>query len=96
MFQISAFSFFVIIMDSFGYCSTLRRWRKGKVVESWDAHKSAIQAIIKLPSGELVTGIFYAYLFFGILVTLPRVKNTSAAFGKLNEKIIFGTVEVLV
>ncbi|KAL3597310.1 hypothetical protein D5086_008947 [Populus alba] len=36
-------------------CS-LRRWRKGKVVESWEAHKSAIQAIIKLPSGELVTG----------------------------------------
>ncbi|XP_011037580.1 PREDICTED: phospholipase A-2-activating protein-like [Populus euphratica] len=35
---------------------TLRRWKKGKVVESWEAHKSAIQAIIKLPSGELVTG----------------------------------------
>ncbi|XP_061978851.1 uncharacterized protein LOC133699570 [Populus nigra] len=35
---------------------TLRRWRKGKVVDSWEAHKSAIQAIIKLPSGELVTG----------------------------------------
>ncbi|KAI5592105.1 hypothetical protein BDE02_04G130000 [Populus trichocarpa] len=35
---------------------TLRKWRKGKVVESWEAHKSAIQAIIKLPSGELVTG----------------------------------------
>ncbi|KAB5561296.1 hypothetical protein DKX38_006253 [Salix brachista] len=34
---------------------TLRRWRKGKVVESWEAHKFAIQAIIKLPSGELVT-----------------------------------------
>ncbi|KAF9684329.1 hypothetical protein SADUNF_Sadunf04G0107000 [Salix dunnii] len=26
-----------------------------KIVESWDAHKAAIQAIIKLPSGELVT-----------------------------------------
>ncbi|XP_010999293.1 PREDICTED: phospholipase A-2-activating protein-like [Populus euphratica] len=35
---------------------TLRRWRKGQLVENWEAHKSAIQAIIKLPSGELVTG----------------------------------------
>ncbi|KAJ6985474.1 phospholipase A-2-activating protein-like [Populus alba x Populus x berolinensis] len=35
---------------------TLRRWRKGELVENWEAHKSAIQAIIKLPSGELVTG----------------------------------------
>ncbi|KHG18527.1 Phospholipase A-2-activating [Gossypium arboreum] len=35
---------------------TLRRWRKGQPVESWEAHKSAIQAVIKLPSGELVSG----------------------------------------
>ncbi|KAJ9135556.1 hypothetical protein P3X46_032726 [Hevea brasiliensis] len=35
---------------------TLRRWRKGQGIESWEAHKSAIQAVIKLPSGELVTG----------------------------------------
>ncbi|XP_065856759.1 uncharacterized protein [Euphorbia lathyris] len=35
---------------------TVKRWRKGQAVESWEAHKSAIQAIIKLPSGELVTG----------------------------------------
>uniref|UniRef100_A0A6M2EAG1 Phospholipase A-2-activating protein n=1 Tax=Populus davidiana TaxID=266767 RepID=A0A6M2EAG1_9ROSI len=35
---------------------TLRRWRKGELVENWEAHKSAIQAVIKLPSGELVTG----------------------------------------
>ncbi|KAJ6692634.1 PHOSPHOLIPASE A2-ACTIVATING PROTEIN [Salix purpurea] len=35
---------------------TLRRWRKGQLVENWEAHKSAIQAIIKLTSGELVTG----------------------------------------
>jgi phospholipase A-2-activating protein len=35
---------------------TLRRWRGGQQVEVWEAHKSAIQAIIKLPSGELVTG----------------------------------------
>ncbi|KAL6270184.1 hypothetical protein ACE6H2_027095 [Prunus campanulata] len=35
---------------------TLRRWRKGQLVESWEAHKAPIQAVIKLPSGELVTG----------------------------------------
>ncbi|KAE8686785.1 cytochrome c bioproteinsis protein CCS1 [Hibiscus syriacus] len=35
---------------------TLKRWRKGQTVESWEAHKSAIQAVIKLPSGELVLG----------------------------------------
>ncbi|PPD71585.1 hypothetical protein GOBAR_DD31519 [Gossypium barbadense] len=36
---------------------TLRRWRKGQPVESWEAHKSAIQAVIKLPSGELVSDL---------------------------------------
>uniref|UniRef100_A0A7N0TDD5 PFU domain-containing protein n=1 Tax=Kalanchoe fedtschenkoi TaxID=63787 RepID=A0A7N0TDD5_KALFE len=36
--------------------STLIRWRKGQIVESWEAHSSAIQAVIKLPSGELVSG----------------------------------------
>ncbi|KAF4348191.1 hypothetical protein G4B88_029686, partial [Cannabis sativa] len=35
---------------------TLNRWRKGQAVESWEAHKSAIQTIVKLPSGELATG----------------------------------------
>ncbi|CAL5377236.1 unnamed protein product [Camellia sinensis] len=35
---------------------TLRRWRKGQPIESWEAHKAAIQAVIKLVSGELVTG----------------------------------------
>ncbi|XWS68164.1 hypothetical protein CRYUN_Cryun04dG0067900 [Craigia yunnanensis] len=35
---------------------TVRRWRNGQPVESWEAHKSAIQAVIKLPSGELVSG----------------------------------------
>ncbi|KAL3814160.1 hypothetical protein ACJIZ3_015428 [Penstemon smallii] len=35
---------------------TIRRWRGGQEVESWEAHKAAIQAILKLPSGELVTG----------------------------------------
>lgn len=37
-------------------CSTLRRWRGGQQIEVWEAHKAAIQAVIKLPSGELVTG----------------------------------------
>ncbi|KAB1207227.1 Phospholipase A-2-activating protein [Morella rubra] len=36
---------------------TLRRWRKGQPIEFWDAHKAAIQAVIKLPSGELLTGL---------------------------------------
>ncbi|XP_057494690.1 uncharacterized protein LOC130779855 [Actinidia eriantha] len=35
---------------------TLRRWRKDQPVDAWEAHKAAIQAVIKLPSGELVTG----------------------------------------
>ncbi|XP_074275391.1 uncharacterized protein LOC141599305 [Silene latifolia] len=35
---------------------TLKRWRNGKAVESWNAHKTAVQAVIKLPSGELATG----------------------------------------
>ncbi|XP_022763569.1 phospholipase A-2-activating protein [Durio zibethinus] len=35
---------------------TLRRWRSGQPVETWEAHKSPIQAVIKLPSGELVSG----------------------------------------
>ena len=37
--------------------STLRRWRDGKTVESWQAHSSAVQAVARLLSGELVTGI---------------------------------------
>ncbi|XP_031379705.1 phospholipase A-2-activating protein isoform X3 [Punica granatum] len=36
--------------------STLRRWRDGRSIESWQAHDGPIQAVIKLPSGELVTG----------------------------------------
>ncbi|PON76893.1 Guanine nucleotide-binding protein, beta subunit [Parasponia andersonii] len=35
---------------------TLRRWRRGQPVEFWEAHKAAIQTMIKLPSGELATG----------------------------------------
>lgn len=42
------------------FCSTLRRWRNGQSIEFWDAHKAPIQAVIKLPSGELVTGITYS------------------------------------
>ncbi|KAL9253320.1 Phospholipase A-2-activating protein-like protein [Drosera capensis] len=34
---------------------TLKRWRNGKSIESWEAHSAAIQAVVKLPSGELVT-----------------------------------------
>ncbi|CAM8998450.1 unnamed protein product [Rhodiola kirilowii] len=36
--------------------STLIRWRKGQVVDSWEGHSSAIQSIIKLPSGSLFQG----------------------------------------
>ncbi|XP_057527611.1 uncharacterized protein LOC130806507 [Amaranthus tricolor] len=35
---------------------TLKRWKNGKVVDSWEAHSSSVQAVIKLPSGELATG----------------------------------------
>ncbi|XP_014494200.1 phospholipase A-2-activating protein [Vigna radiata var. radiata] len=35
---------------------TLRRWRNGQPVETWEAHKAPVQAVIKLPSGEFVTG----------------------------------------
>ncbi|XP_052733589.1 uncharacterized protein LOC108340503 isoform X2 [Vigna angularis] len=35
---------------------TLRRWRNGQTVETWEAHKAPVQAVIKLPSGEFVTG----------------------------------------
>ncbi|GER50394.1 transducin family protein / WD-40 repeat family protein [Striga asiatica] len=35
---------------------TLRRWREGQLVDAWEGHKAAIQAIVKLPTGELVTG----------------------------------------
>ncbi|KAK6946203.1 WD40 repeat [Dillenia turbinata] len=37
--------------------STIRRWRKGQCIEFWEAQKSAIQSVLKLPSGELVTGL---------------------------------------
>uniref|UniRef100_A0A7N0T1V5 Uncharacterized protein n=1 Tax=Kalanchoe fedtschenkoi TaxID=63787 RepID=A0A7N0T1V5_KALFE len=31
--------------------STQIHWRKGQIVESWEAHNSVIQGVIKLPSG---------------------------------------------
>ncbi|KAE8702211.1 4-hydroxy-3-methylbut-2-enyl diphosphate reductase [Hibiscus syriacus] len=50
----------------YGFCLGLEVWGESAVtegspiarspVESWEAHKSAIQAVIKLPSGELISG----------------------------------------
>lgn len=36
--------------------STLRRWRKGKLVEFWETHDAPIQTVIRIPSGEIVSG----------------------------------------
>ncbi|KAK9176955.1 hypothetical protein WN944_028974 [Citrus x changshan-huyou] len=36
--------------------STLKRWRKGKLVEFWEAHNAPIQTVIRIPSGEIVSG----------------------------------------
>lgn len=57
------------LVISFFCCfySTLRRWRKGQVVESWEAHKSPIQTVIKLPSGEVATGILLASFQLSII-----------------------------
>lgn len=44
------------------YFSTLRRWRGGQQVDAWEAHKTAVQAIVKLPSGEFVTGNIFMFL----------------------------------
>ncbi|RWW24542.1 hypothetical protein GW17_00011160 [Ensete ventricosum] len=35
---------------------TIRRWRKGHAVEFWEAHKVAVQAVLKISTGEFVTG----------------------------------------
>ncbi|KAL6880418.1 hypothetical protein ACP4OV_011983 [Aristida adscensionis] len=35
---------------------TVRRWRNGNAIEVWEAHKVAVQTVLKLPSGELFTG----------------------------------------
>ncbi|GJN10384.1 hypothetical protein PR202_ga28472 [Eleusine coracana subsp. coracana] len=34
---------------------TVRRWRNGKAIEVWEAHKVAVQTVLKLPTGELFT-----------------------------------------
>lgn len=47
------------------HCSTLRRWRGGQQVEVWETHNTAIQAVIKLPSGELITG-GHNFFFFEV------------------------------
>lgn len=35
---------------------TIKRWRGDKCIESWEAHKAPVQAIMTLPSGAIVTG----------------------------------------
>lgn len=55
--QISTNDKDIMIQNVMPKCSKIIRWRKGQVVEAWDAHKAAVQAVIKLPSGELVTGL---------------------------------------
>lgn len=47
----------VIYLYCASECSTLRRWRNDKLVEFWEAHNAPIQAVIRLPSGELVSGL---------------------------------------
>ncbi|ONM51171.1 transducin family protein / WD-40 repeat family protein [Zea mays] len=34
---------------------TVRRWRNGNAIEVWEAHKVAVQTVLKLPTGELFT-----------------------------------------
>ncbi|KAG6480540.1 hypothetical protein ZIOFF_052871 [Zingiber officinale] len=46
---------------------TIRRWRQCKTVEFWEAHKVAIQAVLKLSSGEFVTGNFFSNCLHRIL-----------------------------
>lgn len=36
--------------------STVRRWRNGKAVEVLEGHDGPVQAVLLLPSGEVVTG----------------------------------------
>lgn len=64
---------FLMLLQWLLCVSTLRRWRGGQQVESWDAHKAAIQAVVKLPSGELVTGI--SLTFCSLLHYLSSVLN---------------------
>jgi len=56
-------------------CSTVRRWRNGNAVEVWEAHKVAVQTVLKLPTGELFTGktsaiLFFAFSFYCVLNSL--------------------------
>lgn len=70
------------------HCSTLRRWRGGQQVEVWEPHSTAIQAVMKLPSGELITGGYNLVLFeilsqncsdcVGILFSSPFPHNVSS------------------
>ncbi|GJN24404.1 hypothetical protein PR202_gb12142 [Eleusine coracana subsp. coracana] len=48
---------------------TVRRWRNGKAIEVWEAHKVAVQTVLKLPTGELFTGTA-SYENFKFLFTL--------------------------
>jgi hypothetical protein len=34
----------------------VRWWRNGNATEFWEAHKVAVQTVLKLPIGELFTG----------------------------------------
>jgi hypothetical protein len=80
-------------------CSTLRRWRNGQCIETWEAHKGPIQAVIKLPTGELVTGIItflqttfhYHLLSYSLRVVFLRkyVYSVYATFIRVN---VFETV----
>jgi hypothetical protein len=45
-------------------CSTVRRWRNGNAIEVWEAHKVAVQTVLKLSTGELFTGKASAICFF--------------------------------
>ena len=71
------------------YSSTLRRWRNGQVVEFWGAHNAAIQSVIKLPSGELVTGttanmhwgLIWVIIWISLSPTLPLYIMVSNFWG---------------
>lgn len=66
----------------------MRRWREGQTIESWEAHKVAIQTILKLPTGELITGInsslviqlctsnaFCSWFFWRLIQYLPEKRK---------------------
>lgn len=45
-------------------CSTLIRWRDGNRLEVWEAHKGAVQTVIKLSTSEIFTGKASAFFPF--------------------------------